>query len=118
MLLFPLLVLAPKTFDVVGTWVPSLPAGSLQPGECGTAISFAKNGTVRLKSATVSAVGTYRVGNETVTIVLTRRNGAVPMNPAEKRGTLRIAENGKALLLPTGEARKGMPVLLRLVRKR
>lgn len=108
--------LAQAKFNIVGTWVPA--KGQLGPNQPLTKlqISFHKNGKCNLSSNTVVGSGTYKVVGSQIVITLTRRNGSAP-SPREKQAAGSIIENGKVILLPTGEKRNGKTVFVRLVRK-
>lgn len=112
-----LLVLGHPTVNIVGEWVPSPGQEGLQTETRGLWMAFAKDGTMRLKSPTVTANGTYTIKGLAVTVTLLKRNGLVPKHPSERTNVLHVYEHGGLIVVPTGMKRNGVPVTIAFVRK-
>ena len=108
--LLVLLVLGPKTISIVGEWVPSPGQKRLQTETKGLWMTFDKDGTMRLKSPTVTANGTYTVRGNAVTVTLLKRNGVVPKAASERTNVLHVYEHGVLIFAPTVERRCGGPL--------
>lgn len=103
--------------SIVGTWVPA--KGQPDPMRILSKLQFTfkKDGTCSFLGNNVFGSGTYKLDDGKVYLFVKRRNGSSPTNSREKQGVGTIVDNGKAILIPTGEYRNGNPVLIRIVRK-